>query len=320
MWHGQLTNSIALFANSGNGLILRCEVYRGRVPAASYTLSAFEASSWFMRDFAGLILLHVVCAISPQEALAAEQYDMAAELRDRGLVGLVGWWAGKDGPDDFQGHLLHVKSEFGRWTGRIYMARDIAAMNGWRENKLAALLDRAPERNAAVRGSSGGTNSGLGSGTIGTPMMEVFVRQQQFQHQDTVSSTVPEASAGAQLVPSLLFHQAVALRPPASKRSKDGGNAKVYERAGSSVSTKGTAGAVGGNGAQLNPASVVRLCIIIARDGSARINVLPPKIIKSQFSSREEEEMRATMAALAVSTLWKEPLRLPGQVAAGLDN
>ncbi|GLI68805.1 hypothetical protein VaNZ11_013307 [Volvox africanus] len=217
-----------------------------------------------------------------QSALASEQYGTAAELRDRGLVSLAGWWAGKDGPEDFQGHLLHVKPEFGRWTGRIYMARDIASMNGWRENKLAQLLDRATDRNVS-RGLE--TSGGLSSGTIGTPMMEVFVRQQQPANLDQFPVGTGEHR---QLVPNLLVHQAVALRPPAPKATgKD------------AQSNDSNAATVKGGAALLNPASVVRLSIHVARDGSARISVLPPKPIKSEFSSWEEEEMRAAMAALA---------------------
>ncbi|EFJ44752.1 hypothetical protein VOLCADRAFT_106212 [Volvox carteri f. nagariensis] len=228
-----------------------------------------------------------------QEALATEQYGAAADLRDRGLVGLAGWWAGKDGPEDFQGHLLHVKPEFGRWTGRIYMARDIAAMNGWRENKLVQLLDRATDRNAA-RGTS--ASGGLGSGTIGTPMLEVFVRQQQQQQPATDGQGVAAAACEQQqqqLVPNLLVHQAVALRPPAAKAAGGGKDAR------SKGSEGADADATKGGATQLNPASVVRLSIHVARDGSARISVLPPKPIKSEFSSWEEEEMRAAMAALA---------------------
>ncbi|KAG2442983.1 hypothetical protein HXX76_003056 [Chlamydomonas incerta] len=251
-----------------------------------------------------------------QTALASEQYSEAAELRDRGLVGLAGWWAGKDGPEDFQGHLLHVKPEFGRWTGRIYMARDIATMNGWRENKMMALLDRADRGGAAAGGASlrgayeasnGGGGGGLGGGTIGTPMMEVFIRQ---QGQEPAAGGAAGGVAGAEqlqqkLQPSLLAHQAVALRPPAPKAPK----------AGAAAGKEGEAKAVGAGAAALNPASVVRLSIHVARDGSARISVLPPKAVKSEFSSWEEEEMRATMAALAGDSLGSPG---PKKAAGGL--
>ena len=47
------------------------------------------------------------------EALNKERYADAAKLRDLGLAGLQGWWAGC-GEDDSVGHLLHVQAEFGR--------------------------------------------------------------------------------------------------------------------------------------------------------------------------------------------------------------
>ena len=47
------------------------------------------------------------------EALKEELYADAAKLRDEGLAGMQGWWAG-GGDDDPVGHLLHVQAEFGR--------------------------------------------------------------------------------------------------------------------------------------------------------------------------------------------------------------
>ncbi|GFR41394.1 hypothetical protein Agub_g2035 [Astrephomene gubernaculifera] len=230
-----------------------------------------------------------------QDALAAEDYGEAAQLRDRGLVGLAGWWAGRDGPQDFHGHLLHVKPEFGRWTGRIYMARDIAAMNGWRENKLVQLLDRGVERGSGSGSSRAGRGggvlegaAGLGGGTIGTPMLEVFVRQQPSGSGSGDQQQKP-------LVPGRLVHQAVALRPPSAASDP-------RDAAGEGAQAEGAA-------AQLNPASVVRLSIHVSRDGSARISVLPPQPVKSEFSSWEEEEMRATMEALAAGDLTASPER-----------
>ncbi|KXZ56396.1 hypothetical protein GPECTOR_1g351 [Gonium pectorale] len=255
-----------------------------------------------------------------QANLAAEQYGAAADLRDRGLVGLSGWWAGKDGPDDFQGHLLHVKAEFGRWTGRIYMARDIASLNGWRENKLMQLLDRVSDRNDRSGGGLRGAveaAGGLGGGTVGTPMLEVFVRQQDAGPARAGSSGSSGGSGGGeqqqQLVPGLLVHQAVALRPPAAKAAAAVAGREVKQQGG------GAAAAGGGSGrVKLNPATVVRLSIHVAADGSARISVLPPKPVKSEFNSWEEEEMRATMAALAGDSLPPAPAsrRSPAASAA----
>ncbi len=47
------------------------------------------------------------------EALKEERYGDAAKLRDEGLAGLQGWWAGC-AEDDPVGHLLHVQAEYGR--------------------------------------------------------------------------------------------------------------------------------------------------------------------------------------------------------------
>lgn len=228
-----------------------------------------------------------------QDALANEQYSTAADLRDKGLVGLAGWWAGKAGSDDFSGHLLHVKPEFGRWTGRVYMARDIAQMNGWRENKLMQLLDRAGGSSNISSGRGGLDATGLGGGTIGTPLMEVFVRQASGAGASTSGSSSGEQQ---QLNPSQLLHQAVALRPPVPKGA-DGAKGSKSKAEQQGAQEQG--GAQAQAGPKLDPASVVRLSIHVARDGSARISVLPPKPVKSQFSGWEEEEMRATLAALA---------------------
>ncbi len=243
--------------------------------------------------------------LTPQDALANEQYSTAADLRDKGLVGLAGWWAGKAGSDDFSGHLLHVKPEFGRWTGRVYMARDIAQMNGWRENKLMQLLDRADGSSSSSGSGRGGLDAtGLGGGTIGTPLMEVFVRQASGAAASTSGSSAGEQQQ--QLNPSQLLHQAVALRPPAPKGT-DG--AKGAKGKAEQQGVQEQEGAQAQAGPKLDPASVVRLSIHVARDGSARISVLPPKPVKSQFSGWEEEEMRATLAALAVSQSFRD-LRL----------
>lgn len=242
-------------------------------------------------------VLSLTClpVLTLQDALANEQYSTAADLRDKGLVGLAGWWAGKAGSDDFSGHLLHVKPEFGRWTGRVYMARDIAQMNGWRENKLMQLLDRAGGSSNISSGRGGLDATGLGGGTIGTPLMEVFVRQASGAGASTSGSSSGEQQ---QLNPSQLLHQAVALRPPVPKGA-DGAKGSKSKAEQQGAQEQG--GAQAQAGPKLDPASVVRLSIHVARDGSARISVLPPKPVKSQFSGWEEEEMRATLAALAVS-------------------
>lgn len=60
------------------------------------------------------------------EALAQEDYSAAATLRDEGGAGLLGWWQGRAGPDDPQGHVLRIEAEFGRYVGTMYKAADLA--------------------------------------------------------------------------------------------------------------------------------------------------------------------------------------------------
>lgn len=60
------------------------------------------------------------------EALAQEDYSAAARLRDEGGAGLLGWWQGRAGPDDPQGHVLRIEAEFGRYIGTMYKAADLA--------------------------------------------------------------------------------------------------------------------------------------------------------------------------------------------------
>ncbi len=55
-----------------------------------------------------------------------------------------GWWAGS-AEGDPTGHVLHIGPEFGRWTGRVYTAGDVAELFGLREasSPLARLRTRS---------------------------------------------------------------------------------------------------------------------------------------------------------------------------------
>lgn len=97
-------------------------------------------------------------------ALGSEEYSRASQLRDEGGAGLLGWWCGRGTEDDPYGHLLHVTSDFGRYVGTAYQAKDLAEHKGWTEdNFLRGVLDRTP-RNLAE---------------LGTPVMEVFVQERE---------------------------------------------------------------------------------------------------------------------------------------------
>ena len=60
-------------------------------------------------------------------ALAAEDYGRAAELRDEGCAGLVGWWV-SSAEGDPGGHLLRIAPDVGRYSAILYTPRDFAEL------------------------------------------------------------------------------------------------------------------------------------------------------------------------------------------------
>ena len=58
-------------------------------------------------------------------ALKAEDYGAAAELRDAGCAGLMGWWVSR-AEGDPGGHLLRVAPSYARYTCQMYTPRDFA--------------------------------------------------------------------------------------------------------------------------------------------------------------------------------------------------
>ena len=64
-------------------------------------------------------------------AVREEDYAAAASFRDQG-AGLVGWWCGRgeteDEPGGQYGVMMQITPEHGRYVGRSYSARDLAAM------------------------------------------------------------------------------------------------------------------------------------------------------------------------------------------------
>ncbi len=60
-------------------------------------------------------------------AVDEEDYGTAAELRDRGCAGLIGWWHSRT-ENDPCGHLLRFAPDFGRYTAVMYTPRDFAEL------------------------------------------------------------------------------------------------------------------------------------------------------------------------------------------------
>ena len=56
-----------------------------------------------------------------------EDYARAAELRDSGCAGLLGWWHSR-AEDDPVGHILRIAPDFGRYTAVKYTAQDLAEL------------------------------------------------------------------------------------------------------------------------------------------------------------------------------------------------
>ena len=73
------------------------------------------------------LMLWVVARQELQEALEREDYAGAAQLRDGGCAGLVGWWHSR-AEDDPVGHILRITPDFGRYTAVKYSAQDLAEM------------------------------------------------------------------------------------------------------------------------------------------------------------------------------------------------
>ena len=182
----------------------------------------------------------------------------------------------------------------------MYRPRDIADMKvkNWGDTLNMHLSGKAAPGAAA-------------GGTVGSPVLEVFLRQ-------------AAAAAGATMevgTPKRLSHQAVSLKVPSmqeveAKRIGSSGAPIIPEVRGviTSVQLAG-ANLIPGTALISTPSSVVRLSVSIGQDGTASIKGLPPqpdasfmpltltpvvpKIVpRSQFSAGEAAEVEATMRAL----------------------
>lgn len=62
---------------------------------------------------------------SLRTALVEERYSDAAVLRDTAGMRLLGWWAGKLGNEDSEGHLIAVTADFGRYIAYAFTGNHI---------------------------------------------------------------------------------------------------------------------------------------------------------------------------------------------------
>eukprot|EP00798_Chlamydomonas_sp_ICE-L_P008659 gene8659-34110_t len=176
-----------------------------------------------------------------QEALQEERYGDAAEIRDAGLASMQGWWSGCS-KDDPVGHLLHVKAEYGRWTGRVYRARDLEDM----------YLRRGSPRARTTPSLSPATK------TVGSPVIEVFLR-------NTAGSSVSQGE---------LVHQAVSLRIPTMDEVQDRRLASTLD---DSASESDSEEKLYEPKPPASSSSVVRLSVSVGLDGTTSIKAQFPQ-------------------------------------------
>ena len=86
------------------------------------------------------------------DAIAAEDFEKAAQIHQARLGALCGWWHVSPGQADAWGHVLHVSESYGKLTGTAYSAADLVKVFGCTpDNQMRAKL------NPELLGSVGAT-------------------------------------------------------------------------------------------------------------------------------------------------------------------
>lgn len=207
-------------------------------------------------------------------ALSEERYSDAAVLRDEGLTGLKGWWAGQ-AKDDPIGHVLQITQEYNRWTGRVFRPRDIAAM---KVNKPTLLRMGKASPSPSLPPS------------LGSPILEIFLRpsnqlEQSPSSTDTLDLQTNQSSSSqsSQSLNSRFLQQAVSLRLPTMEEvetSKRHSSPFIHSKLQSPRSPDGHVlyedpSRLKGERLE-NPYTAVRLSVCILNDGTATIKPIPP--------------------------------------------
>lgn len=131
-------------------------------------------------------------------AISEERYDDAAHLRDDGGTRLLGWWVGREGENDAQGHLLHITQDFSRYVGHAFTGSMLAKSLGWTGDSVSSPFD-ATDGEAITFTVVGEDN---GEDDFGTPVFEVFYRKGSsgWEHQAVVlNSPVAALPSGSDL-------------------------------------------------------------------------------------------------------------------------
>ena len=203
------------------------------------------------RDAAGALRARLAAAV------AGEDYAAAAALRDAGRAWLEGWWWGRADDGDSVGHLLEVRREFGRWTGRVYSAADIAEAAGVPSGGAA------PGVRAVAKPGGGVALEG------GAPLFEVFLRQDGEEEQAGSGGSCGGSTLRAQ--PVLLWPGAAdPQHPPEQQRSPgrgDGRDLLLALRGGAAAAAGGLPASRAGAGA----GGASRLLAELAADEAAAL-------------------------------------------------
>eukprot|EP00890_Picochlorum_soloecismus_P005066 jgi/Picsp_1/5560/NSC_02919-R1_protein executer chloroplastic-like len=137
-------------------------------------------------------------------AISEERYEDAASLRDAGGARLLGWWIGKEGEDDPQGHLILITKDFSRYVAHAYTGSMLARAIGWSSEfsggsivEDGILADILSQESGDIIDILEGSRDD--EDEHGAPVFEVFYRKQEgtWEHQPVVLNSSAVSAAGS---------------------------------------------------------------------------------------------------------------------------
>ena len=131
-----------------------------------------------------------------EAAVGEERYSDAAVLRDMGGARLLGWWIGKEGSGDAQGHVVAITRDFSRYVAHAYTGYTLARAVGWTKDVSpeisldAVVMSNEEEMEEEEDG--------------GTPVFEIFYKRREdgtgWQHQAAVFNSPVESMSSGDVV------------------------------------------------------------------------------------------------------------------------
>eukprot|EP00889_Picochlorum_renovo_P006000 jgi/Picre1/33030/NNA_008357.t1 len=152
----------------------------------------YRKASELKKEQAAIEAKDVVLKIAKKfgHAIQQEEYGEAAALRDEGGIGLLGWWVGKEGDDDAQGHLVVVTRDFSRYVAHAFTGYSLARAVGWSSSESAgAMEDVMAQGNVADIMNLIEQDDPIEEEEEGSPVFEVFYRDNDdggWDHQASV--------------------------------------------------------------------------------------------------------------------------------------